>query len=122
MFSYATGTAAKIQRRRSKAGERTQMTRKGQGIELTGRNEEQPTDRERAQDPSSPRQDAEQQVLREQPANRDQPGGPSAQDDKQRIQHKQGGHHLTPGDDEPAMDDTDRNTDKIIKPSRIHGK
>jgi len=104
-----------------------QMTRKGQGIELTGRNEEQPTDRERAQDPSSPRQDAEQHVMRDRPANRDQSGGPSAQgdkqpDDKQRIQHKQGGHHLPPGDDEPALDDTDRNTDKIIKPSRILAK
>lgn len=39
--------------------------------------------------------------------------------EEKRIQEKQGGHHW-PGnaDDPPAMDDTDRNTDKVIKPSR----
>jgi hypothetical protein len=34
--------------------------KEGHGIALTGRNEEQPVDAERAQDPSSPKQDAEQ--------------------------------------------------------------
>lgn len=36
------------------------MAKSGQGIELTGRNEQQPIDKERAQDPSSSRQDKEQ--------------------------------------------------------------
>jgi hypothetical protein len=37
-----------------------------------------------------------------------------------RIQKKQGGHHYPPRpEDGPPMDDTDRNTDKIIKPSRL---
>jgi hypothetical protein len=35
--------------------------RSGHGIELNGRNEEQPVDKERAQDPSSATQDSEQQ-------------------------------------------------------------
>lgn len=35
--------------------------RNGHGIELNGRNEEQPMDKERAQDPSSEAQDADQQ-------------------------------------------------------------
>lgn len=47
-------------------------------------------------------------------------GGQYDQDEARRIQKKQGGHHLPPRDDEPAMDDTDRNSDRIIKPSRIH--
>ena len=39
--------------------------------------------------------------------------------DDQRIQAKQGGHHWPPrADDGPPLDDTDRNTDKVIKPSR----
>lgn len=34
-----------------------------------------------------------------------------------RIQEKQGGHHMPPSpDDGPPLDDTDRNTDRIIKP------
>jgi hypothetical protein len=41
--------------------------------------------------------------------------------DQARIQNKQGGHHLPPRpDDGPPLDDTDRNTDKIIKPSAVH--
>ena len=40
-------------------------------------------------------------------------------DDEKRIQHKQGGHHMPPrADDPPPLDDTDRNSDKIIKPSQ----
>jgi hypothetical protein len=39
--------------------------------------------------------------------------------ERKRIQEKQGGHHYPPRpDDSPPMDDTDRNTDKVIKPSR----
>ena len=39
-------------------------------------------------------------------------------DEQRRIEEKQGGHHLPPrGDDPPPLDDTDRNTDKVIKPS-----
>jgi hypothetical protein len=39
--------------------------------------------------------------------------------ERKRIQDKQGGHHYPPRpDDGPPMDDTDRNTDKVIKPSR----
>ena len=39
--------------------------------------------------------------------------------DEKRIQEKQGGHHLPAReDDPPPLDDTDRNTDKIIKPSQ----
>jgi hypothetical protein len=34
------------------------------------------------------------------------------------IQKKQGGHHLLSTDDTLPLDDTDRNTDKIIKPSQ----
>lgn len=45
--------------------------------------------------------------------------GAYAQDEATRIQNKQGSHHLFPRDDEPALDDTDRNGDKIIKPGRI---
>jgi hypothetical protein len=39
--------------------------------------------------------------------------------EEKRIQEKQGGHHMPPrpGDAEP-LDDTDRNTDKVIKPSQ----
>ncbi|MGN6285476.1 MAG: hypothetical protein ACTHM2_10030 [Afipia sp.] len=33
-----------------------------------------------------------------------------------RIQKKQGGHHLRSQDSQPPLDDTDRNTDRIIKP------
>ena len=41
------------------------------------------------------------------------------QKEEKRIQEKQGGHHLPPHADEaPPLDDTDRNTDKIIKPSQ----
>jgi hypothetical protein len=41
-------------------------------------------------------------------------------DERERIQRKQGGHHYPPRpEDGPPMDDTDRNTDKIIKPSRL---
>jgi hypothetical protein len=36
------------------------MPKHGQGIQLTGRNEEQPVDKTRAQDPSSVKQDKEQ--------------------------------------------------------------
>ena len=37
--------------------------------------------------------------------------------ERERIQHKQGGHHMPPRpEDGPPLDDTDRNTDKIIKP------
>lgn len=49
-------------------------------------------------------------------------GAPLPRPDKveeQRIQEKQGGHHMPPrADDDPPLDDTDRNTDKIIKPSQ----
>jgi hypothetical protein len=39
--------------------------------------------------------------------------------ERKRIQDKQGGHHYPPRpEDGPPMDDTDRNTDKVIKPSR----
>ena len=39
--------------------------------------------------------------------------------ERKRIQEKQGGHHYPPRpDDSPPMDDTDPNTDKVIKPSR----
>src|SRR5437588_8302836 len=39
--------------------------------------------------------------------------------ERKRIQEKQGGHHYPPRpEDGPPMDDTDRNTDKVIKPSR----
>jgi hypothetical protein len=39
--------------------------------------------------------------------------------ERKRIQEKQGGHHMPPDpDDHPALDDTDRNTDKIIKPAQ----
>lgn len=36
------------------------MPNEGHGIVKTGRNEEQPLDKERAQDPSSPKQDKDQ--------------------------------------------------------------
>jgi hypothetical protein len=40
-------------------------------------------------------------------------------EERDRIQKKQGGHHYPPRpEDGPPMDDTDRSTDKIIKPSR----
>ncbi len=40
-------------------------------------------------------------------------------EEEKRIQEKQGGHHLPPRPSEgPPLDDTDRNTDKVIKPSR----
>lgn len=39
-------------------------------------------------------------------------------DEEKRIQEKQGGHHLPPRSDDAPMDDTDRNTDKVIKPSQ----
>lgn len=43
----------------------------------------------------------------------------SDRDEEKRIQEKQGGHHMPPkADDGPPLDDTDRNTDKVIKPSR----
>lgn len=39
--------------------------------------------------------------------------------ERERIQHKQGGHHMPPRpEDGPPLDDTDRNTDKIIKPGK----
>jgi hypothetical protein len=38
--------------------------------------------------------------------------------ERNRIQAKQGRHHYPPRpEDGPPMDDTDRNTDKVIKPS-----
>jgi hypothetical protein len=38
--------------------------------------------------------------------------------ERNRIQEKQGGHHYPPRPENgPPMDDTDRNTDKVIKPS-----
>lgn len=40
--------------------------------------------------------------------------------DQGRIQQKQDGHHMPPRpDDGPPLDDTDRNTDKIVKPSVV---
>jgi hypothetical protein len=43
----------------------------------------------------------------------------SDKEEQDRIQKKQGGHHYPPRpEDGPPLDDTDRNTDKIIKPSR----
>jgi hypothetical protein len=37
--------------------------------------------------------------------------------EKKRVQEKQGGHNMPPKTDDGApLDDTDRNTDKIIKP------
>ncbi len=46
-------------------------------------------------------------------------GAPSKEKfEEERIQRKQGGHHMPPAaDDPPPLDDTDRNTDKIIKPT-----
>ena len=48
-------------------------------------------------------------------------GGPqpvAEKAEKERIQKKQGGHHMPPEpNDGPALDDTDRNTDKVIKPN-----
>jgi hypothetical protein len=45
---------------------------------------------------------------------------PTDKEDRERIQKKQGGHHYPPRpEDGPPMDDTDRNTDRIIKPSRL---
>jgi hypothetical protein len=39
-------------------------------------------------------------------------------EEEERIQKKQGGHHMPPRpEDGPPLDDTDRNTDKVIKPS-----
>jgi hypothetical protein len=39
-------------------------------------------------------------------------------EEQERIQKKQGGHHMPPRpEDGPPLDDTDRNTDKVIKPS-----
>jgi hypothetical protein len=39
--------------------------------------------------------------------------------ERKRIQEKQGGHHYPPRPEGgPPMDDTDRNTDKVIKPSK----
>ena len=35
-----------------------------------------------------------------------------------RIQEKQRGHHLPPHATENPVDDTDRNSDKVIKPSQ----
>lgn len=44
------------------------------------------------------------------------------ENERKRIQDKQGGHHMPPRpEDEAPLDDTDRNTDKIIKPSRKSG-
>ena len=41
--------------------------------------------------------------------------------DQARIQNKQGSHHMpSRSDDGPPLDDTDRNTDKFIKPSAAH--
>lgn len=40
--------------------------------------------------------------------------------ESKRIQKKQGGHHLPPNAPAQPLDDTDRNTDKIIKP--VHNK
>ena len=41
------------------------------------------------------------------------------QSEEKRIQEKQGGHHMPPKPDDGApLDDTDRNSDKVIKPSR----
>src|ERR1700721_2695831 len=43
----------------------------------------------------------------------------AAGSERKRILEKQGGHHYPPRpDDSPPMDDTDPNTDKVIKPSR----
>jgi hypothetical protein len=50
-------------------------------------------------------------------------GAQSELEEQRRIQRKQGGHHMPPRpDDGPPLDDTDRNTDKIIDPvkRRIH--
>ena len=41
------------------------------------------------------------------------------QSEEKRIQEKQGGHHMPPKPDDGApLDDTDLNSDKVIKPSR----
>jgi hypothetical protein len=46
-------------------------------------------------------------------------GMPDDKDEQKRIQEKQGGHHMPPRpNDGPPMDDTDRNTDKVVKPSQ----
>lgn len=43
--------------------------------------------------------------------------GLSEKAEERRIQDKQGGHHLPPAPgDGPPLDDTDRNTDKVIEP------
>lgn len=34
----------------------------------------------------------------------------------ERIQNKQGGHHYRSSREDAPLDDTDRNTDKVIKP------
>jgi hypothetical protein len=38
--------------------------------------------------------------------------------DETRVPDKQEGHHLPPNPTENPMDDTDRNTDKVIDPSQ----
>ena len=39
--------------------------------------------------------------------------------ERKRIQEKQGGHHYPPHpEDRPPIDDTDRNSDNVIKPSK----
>lgn len=49
------------------------------------------------------------------------PARSSDQAEAERIQKKQGGHHLPAHpDDGPPLDDTDRNSDRIIKPVRLH--
>ncbi len=42
---------------------------------------------------------------------------PTRVNEKERVQQKQGGHHMPPRpEDGPPLDDTDRSTDKIIEP------
>ncbi len=44
---------------------------------------------------------------------------PALKSENDRVQRKQGGHHMPPKqDDGPPLDDTDRNTDKVIKPGQ----
>lgn len=38
--------------------------------------------------------------------------------EEERIQKKQGGHHYRSSREDAPLDDTDRNTDKVIKPQQ----
>jgi hypothetical protein len=75
-----------------------------QGLSREGRGEEQPKDKERAQTAhktaNPPIKDNQNQIP------------------EQQKQRSEGGHHLPPHATENPMDDTDRNSDKVIKPTK----